>query len=315
MKAKPTSSPAVSPAKTSASPAEAPDLPAPVQDCGGNWCEPFAWYDPSSRLWRTWQTSFLDLLSDQAVGWAEYSETWPRAGLMLSGIAYRRQSSAPLTSVTAFGLLPTPIANDAEKRGDFNIDRSKCLPGELRRGPLPMIPTPQARDHFPPHSEEYIAKKKAEGHGMSNLNDFLALNMLPTLMANERDGTSKNYKRGNPNAVGAILNLLPTPKASDADKGGRGDLLTVLRGYESKHAGTLPTLTARDWRSGMASDATHGKNSRPLNETLTKMAGNRSGRMNLRFREWMMGLKTGWMALGPRATATRRSSRKPSRGP
>jgi site-specific DNA-cytosine methylase len=83
--------------------------------------------------------------------------------------------------------------------------------------------------------------------------------------------------------------LLPTPKASDADKGGRGDLLTVLRGYETKHAGTLPTPTARDWRSGKASPETHGKNSRPLNETVSAMGGNRSGRM--------MGLPTNWTSL------------------
>lgn len=31
--------------------------------------------------------------------------------------------------------------------------------------------SPQARDHFPAHTEEYIAAKKAEGHGMANLND------------------------------------------------------------------------------------------------------------------------------------------------
>lgn len=33
---------------------------------------------------------------------------------------------------------------------------------------------PQARDHFPAHSEEYIAAKKAQGHGMRNLNDEAA---------------------------------------------------------------------------------------------------------------------------------------------
>ena len=33
-------------------------------------------------------------------------------------------------------------------------------------------PTPQARDHFPAHTPEYIAEKKAQGHGMSNLNDL-----------------------------------------------------------------------------------------------------------------------------------------------
>lgn len=291
MKAKPTSSLAVSPARTSASPAEAPACPAPVQDCGGNWCEPFAWYDPASQSWRTWQTCLLAQASDLAGGCAEFLGTWPRAGLMLSGIAYQRQSSAPLTSVTAFGLLPTPIANDAEKRGDFDIDRSKCLPGELRRGPLPLLPTPLSRDGLGGARKDYDGKR-----GISL-----------------REALNPDIARIWENQGYRSMPILPTPKATDADKGGRGDLLTVLRGYESKHAGTLPTPTARDWRSGMASDATHGKNSRPLNETLTKMAGNKSGRMNLRFREWMMGLPIGWMALEPRATATRRSSRKPSR--
>ena len=86
---------------------------------------------------------------------------------------------------------------------------------------------------------------------------------------------------------------LPTPKAMNANGGGRGDLLTVLRGYETKHAGMLPTPTARDSRSGKASDETHGRNSRPLNEVVAKMSGNRSGRMNPRFREWMMRLPIG----------------------
>lgn len=43
-----------------------------------------------------------------------------------------------------------------------------------------MYPTPQARDHFPPHSPEYIAKKKAEGHGMANLNDTVGGQLNPT---------------------------------------------------------------------------------------------------------------------------------------
>lgn len=33
---------------------------------------------------------------------------------------------------------------------------------------------PQARDHFPAHSPDYVAQKKAEGHGMRNLNDEAA---------------------------------------------------------------------------------------------------------------------------------------------
>jgi hypothetical protein len=41
------------------------------------------------------------------------------------------------------------------------------------------FPTPQARDHFPAHTPEYIAKKKAEGHGMSNLNDRVGGSLNP----------------------------------------------------------------------------------------------------------------------------------------
>ena len=36
-------------------------------------------------------------------------------------------------------------------------------------------PTPMARDSFPAHSPEYIAAKKAQGHGMANLNDTVQL--------------------------------------------------------------------------------------------------------------------------------------------
>ena len=34
---------------------------------------------------------------------------------------------------------------------------------------------PQARDHFPAHTYAYIAAKKAQGHGMRNLNDEAAM--------------------------------------------------------------------------------------------------------------------------------------------
>lgn len=221
------SSSEVSPAKMYLTQESAPAFPVSVQDSTGNWCEPFAWFDRSTQSWRTWQLCL-------EMGWALFSETWPRAGLMLSGIAYLRRPSAPLTSATAFGLLPTPIANDAEKRGDFNIDRSKCLPGELRR---------------------------------------------------------RN---------------LPTPRASDADKGGRGDLLTVLRGYETRHAGTLPTQQARDWKDG-SNPKPHGQHSPSLPVAIAIRGG--SGRMNPKFREWMMGFPIGWTALGPLATRSAPKSR------
>lgn len=216
----PMSSVADSHAPMSAEPESAPGLPVPIQDSTGNWCEPFAWYDRKSRSWKTWQRCWV-------TEWETFSETWPRAGIVLNGIAYRRTPSALPMSETEFGSLPTLRAQDSKHATatDYELNRNR------------------------------------------------ALDLVHVRLARE---------------------TLPTPRASDADKGGRGDLLTVLRGYETKHAGTLPTPTARDWRSGLASGATHGKNSRPLNEVVAKMSNNRSGRMNPQFREWMLRLPIDW---------------------
>ncbi|OBU58319.1 hypothetical protein A9K70_07405 [Stenotrophomonas maltophilia] len=39
--------------------------------------------------------------------------------------------------------------------------------------PAALWPTPCARDHMPAHSPEYIAEKKAQGHGMAVLPDYV----------------------------------------------------------------------------------------------------------------------------------------------
>ena len=50
------------------------------------------------------------------------------------------------------------------------------------------------------------------------------------------------------------------------------------------------TPTARDWRSGKASQATHDKNSRPLSEQI-------GGLLNPTWVEWLMGWPIGWTDL------------------
>lgn len=158
----------VSHAKTLATQATAPVLPPAVPVSGHGYAEPFAWYDQSTRLWRTWQRCFL-------TGWTPYAETWPRSGMTRSGIAYRLPPLVPLTRGIESGLLPTPCAqeggfnkslgqnskirptltmmarknlwptpraNDAEKRGDFDETNPRNgLPAAVKKWP-----TPQARD-------------------------------------------------------------------------------------------------------------------------------------------------------------------------
>ncbi len=49
-------------------------------------CESLAWYDPATCSWKTYQQSFLE-------GWEPYSETWPRAGMTVAGVAWKHRES------------------------------------------------------------------------------------------------------------------------------------------------------------------------------------------------------------------------------
>jgi hypothetical protein len=78
--------------------------------------------------------------------------------------------------------------------------------------------------------------------------------------------------------------LWPTPRATDADRGGRGDLIQAVRGNPNSHY-KWPTPTASR-RSGLQS---HGRNAilGPLNPT---------------WLEWLMGFPTEWTAVKPSET-------------
>jgi DNA (cytosine-5)-methyltransferase 1 len=86
-----------------------------------------------------------------------------------------------------------------------------------------------------------------------------------------------------------------------ASSGARGESLCALAGChaaECQHGDWLATATptARDWRSGKASEETHARNSRPLSEQI-------GGSLNPTWVEWLMGWPLGWTDLKPLATA------------
>lgn len=91
-------------------PASAPESRVNVLGCGLNSSDSFAHFDQESSLWRTYQGCLQG-------GLAEYSETWPRAGMMRSGKAYQLQPLALRTSATGFGYLPTPDASLGKMNG------------------------------------------------------------------------------------------------------------------------------------------------------------------------------------------------------
>ena len=197
-----TLSAAVSPARTSATQATAPDLPASVRDSGGNSYEPFAWYDQSTRSWRTWQHCLVE-------GWAPFSETWPRSGRMRNGIAYRRAPLVPLTSAIASGsLLPTPRAEGMDSMGSGKHSKDSLII-QARTWPTPRAAMTGA------------ATPNRLNDKNRNLETAVAKEMWPTPRA--ADGMCHALKFPPRPARGrledAVANVIwRTPNATDATK-------------------------------------------------------------------------------------------------
>jgi len=177
-----TSSAADSPAKTSVRQENEEASQAADRDCGQSTRASFAKCDRDSLSWRTSQRCVFG-------GWAPFSETWPRAGMMLSGTAYLLQPSAPLTDATGYsssrgpnsiGLWPTPTA-DKDRTTNYN-QGGMSLGYAARQWPTPTVkgnynkasyagksgdglatavqkwPTPTARDHKDSGNQEKLAK-------------------------------------------------------------------------------------------------------------------------------------------------------------
>lgn len=65
-------------------------------------------YDLNTSSWRTSQRCFLAQANGEADGLAEFSETWPSAGMMRNGKTFQRLPWALPILENASGLLPTP---------------------------------------------------------------------------------------------------------------------------------------------------------------------------------------------------------------
>ena len=105
-------------------------------------------YDPNSSSWRTSQTCFLALANNQEDGLGQFSETWPRSGMMRNGIAYQLPTLGPGIVGTEYGFLPTPTKSADSKgspKGRY-FGSGTCfsnLREVLRNGPDdPVFPNP-----------------------------------------------------------------------------------------------------------------------------------------------------------------------------
>jgi len=137
-------------------------------------------YDPVTSLWKTPQCS---LLGD----YTEFSETWPRWGLMQDGVSYQRQTLVRPIKETESGSWPTPrscsaMAATITPDSAWAENRFPNLETVVGRR---LWPTPDASSRGP--TKDYNPKSKSQSG--RTLQSFVA--KFPTPQA------SDNRDRGN----------------------------------------------------------------------------------------------------------------------
>jgi hypothetical protein len=289
-----TSSPLNSSAEDSpASPSVSPDAESANLTNDGSGLslhESFAFYGPggfssktspdsSPAIGMNWQTRQTTLFGNREC--QMYSGSWPPAGMTRNGIAYRLPRSVPRTCATGRLSLPTLRA---EERGTFQRDRGQKGKERLTLQGHIQAPTLRSSDAKagPQHQ-----RKRGTGTGSHHGGNLAAF--LPTLQAHDcAKGDPKRYRKDGTKHGSANLNdtiaFLPTLSAS---------MMTMADMEQARYAGndperpkyrdaaSLPTLQARDYRSGKT--RTSYGNSRPLNEVTdaAQLGQGRGGRGDL----------------------------------
>ena len=163
-------------AKTSALPETERDLTENAAECGTTWPASFAKFDPDTSSWKTAQLSLLG-------GLEEFSETWPRWGLMRAGECWERQTLAHRTSESASGLWQTPVADDAANRANGKWNSR----GEPKLSAQVMWPTATVCGNY--------NRKGASATSGDGLATAVTQRTYPTATATAHKGWSPKHNR------------------------------------------------------------------------------------------------------------------------
>ncbi len=163
----------------------------------------------------------------------------------LSAVPHAKTSAAPTPKAVA-----SKVSGRASISKPSASSESAALVGSLLRTALISelgVLTPSSmrwRQSATPAGRSWFVLETSEpttsvpGHGLLDA----TLSRLPTPMAS--DGM-KDGKGGGAGSTYPFRQILATPRKTDADRGFRGDVLSQLNGYPSKHAGMLHTPTTK----------------------------------------------------------------------
>ena len=251
----------------------------------------FAEYDQFTHTWRTYQVSLLTLTPD------EFTETWPKAGMTVSGVGYQLPKQELRIAEIDGGVLPTPAAQEPGWKHIPIVDKNGNPPAHQNQrfyhaetGRLVQKGLEQVAKMFPtPYG---LSANKGQGDGEFGK----AIRQWPTPRSpkyGQDVGKMKRENRTNPSDLETAVFLWPTPCAADANRNGRGDLYARIN--NSGRQKLFPTPASRDYRSPNAkpyADRGGGKKGEQLPNAI-------GGQLNPTWVEWLMGWPLGWTDLKP----------------
>jgi len=255
------------PAKTSVALERALESTENDLGCGWKWPESFAKWHPATSSWKTRQCSLLE-------GLDEFSETWPRWGIMRDGECLVQSMPEHLIREigSGFWLTPTcmniePTEGRRESRELFraSIGRKDAPGGLAEQVATPKFwPTPRSQDAKHGSCTDYeLSRDKGK--------DLLHVAVERAKADDAMDRTRRKVNsRGEPK-LSAEVKLWPTPKCSD-----------------SRHA-KFRHLNAEDnhWKDNLGEVVSAEVNGGSLNPTWV---------------EWLMGWPLGWTDCAQSAT-------------
>lgn len=298
------------PARTSAQPGEGRESRAISQGSGWKWPGSFAKFSLDTCTWKTRQSSLLG-------GLDEFSETWPRYGMMRDGESSELPTWARRIKGTAYGSWPTPCAMEPQKDIEHYESRKARPRSERGGGAAPnlatkvaMWPTPRAND-----------SEKSGNLANDPRNGLPAAVRWPTPTATEGSKGSPNrlHRDGSPTLTAAV-NSYPTPTSSMATV--QDMEMARFSGTDPrrpKYADAFPTPTATNTKAvhQRGNDKGKPRESRSYFPTPTKSDGQGgpgnagrdggddlrthvgSGQLNPDWVELLMGWPRGWTSLEP----------------